>query len=126
LAVELAAARHMRETYRSDSLTLDPFFARPVDAPGHPNAGRRDSARTAALASELGAHVASDRTRPGVYLLLSAPAVRGDTAEVTVTAAWWELAGSRHGRSGYETRALVLARQNGAWRVVRERQLGIT
>lgn len=126
LAVELAAARHMRETYRSDTLTLDPSFARPVDAPGHPNAGRRDSVRTAALARALGARVASDRTRPGVYLLLSAPDVRADTAAVTVTAVWSELAGSPHGRSGYETRALVLARQNRAWRVIRERQLGIT
>ncbi|MEJ7809993.1 MAG: hypothetical protein WKG32_06180 [Gemmatimonadaceae bacterium] len=122
LVTELAAARHMRETYPGQPLALDPAFQRPVDAPGWPSAGRRDSARTAALARELGARITSDRAGGGIYLLLSEPVVRGDTAAVTVTAAW---SGDPR-RSGYETRALTLVRERGAWRVVGYSQLGIS
>lgn len=122
LAVEIAAARHMREEYPGTPLTLDAAFQRPDAAPGSASAGLRDSSRTAALAAAIGARVVSGPSREGVHLVLSAPVVRGDTAALTITATW--PAGSR-GR-GYETRQLTLARANGAWRVIRARQLGIS
>ena len=122
LALELAAARHMRARYPGDPLALDPAFQEPDHAPGWPTAGQRDSARTAALARALDARVTSDRAGGGVYLLLSEPVIRGDTATITITVAW---SGAGR-RGGYETQALTLVRERGAWRVVRSVQLGIT
>lgn len=120
LAVEIAAARHMHAQHPRTPLTLDAALQRPDATPGTASAGLRDSARTVALAGAIGARVVNGPTGEGVYLVLSDPVVHGDTATVTITASW--PAGSR-GR-GYETRQLCLARVDGAWRVVRTRQLG--
>jgi len=126
LAVELAAAQHMLVRRASGGITLDSLFARSVDAPGQPNAGRRSSARTLALARDLSARISSDRAQPGVYLLLSEPVVRGNAAEITITAVWSSGERGGGGPAGYETRALVLTREHGVWRVVRHVQLGIS
>lgn len=130
LAVEVAAARHMlarssSHGFRLRDVTLNPAYADSISAPGGPRRARRDSVRTAELAAAIGARVAVARDSSGVHVLLSEPMVRGDTAAVTVTISW---PNSRRGRGivGYETVALTLAREHGAWHVVRERQLGIT
>jgi hypothetical protein len=123
--IELAAARSMLASYPSDAVTLDPRLAVAESAPGVPSTERRDGAQTATLARELGARVATDRTGAGTYLILSAPVVRGDSAELTITAAWSRRDGGVVS-GGYETRGLVLARTQGSWRVVRFQQLGIS
>ena len=116
----------MLASYPSDVVTLDPRLAVRESAPGVPNAGRRDSTHTAALARELNARVSTELARPGVHLLLSAPLIRADTAELSITAAWSGSGGRARGQGGYETRGLVLVRTQGIWRVARFRQLGIS
>lgn len=130
LAVEVAATRHMlaRSTghgFRLRDVTVNPAFADSISAPGVPGRALRDSARTAALAAALGARVAVARDSLGVHVLLSRPVVRRDTADVTVTITWPNV-GRGRAHTGYETVALTLARERGAWRVVRARQLGIS
>ena len=131
LAVEVAAARHMLARspghgFRLRDVTLDPAFADSISAPGSPGRARRDSARTAALAAAVDARAAAARDSSSVHVLLSEPIVRGDTAAITATIRWPEGSRSRRGLFGYETVALTLALERGAWRVVRERQLGIS
>ena len=130
LTVEVAAARHLLKPYADLEIEIQPAFTDAFSSPGSPGPTLRDSARTIAIASALGARVAErprDRSRADktAEVLLSEPHVRGDTATITGTIGWYRDATPRSG-SGYETSALTLARENDHWRVVRVEVLGQT
>ena len=130
LTVEVAAARHLLERYADLEIEIQPAFTDAVSSPGSPGPTLRDSARTVAIASALGARVAErsrgrSRAHKTAEVLLSEPHVRGDTATITGTI-WWHRDARPRSGSGYETSALTLLCENDRWRVVRVEVLGQT
>jgi hypothetical protein len=112
---------------------LDPMLVMLDEAPGHTDMKSRDNGRNAALAGALRARVARRqdvidcqagqcRLRDAdVVLVLSEPQASDNNARVTVTV----LRNSTR-RVYYVTMNIHLHRLNGAWKVLRIEQLGIS
>jgi hypothetical protein len=122
--VELAAAQHMLDRSRIDSVRLDPAFARPGTAPGERTSVLRPHARTEQLLETLKALRSESPTSGAVFLSMSNPRIAGDTATISVTVT--HPAGPDRAMLMYETLALTLRARRGVWNVVHEVQLGIS
>ncbi len=123
-AAEIVAARYVLEHHVSVAIYIDSAFARAEDAPGGATSAFRGIARMRRLVTAFGADATSSDPGNGVYLVLSDPVLRGDSADVTITV--WYPTGSSKLRRGYETLALTLVHDTRGWTVRRKVQLGIS
>jgi hypothetical protein len=131
--VELAAVEYIRDKLPKGAVKFDPVhIPAGLAHPDPPAAGMRGSEGNALLAARLGADIAphsevivcSDTTRScqmkgaASYVRMSIAEITGTQAKITVTI----ITGPRW----YETLELALAREGNQWKVLKERQLGIS
>ncbi|MDQ6830759.1 MAG: hypothetical protein M3081_18005 [Gemmatimonadota bacterium] len=121
-AAEVAAARYILEHHVSATTWIDSAFARAEDAPGRPVAGYRGVTRMRRLVAALGADATTRDPGSGVYLLLTDPAMRGDSSDVTVTV-WYSTGADKRSRA-FETIALMLVHDTRGWTIRRMAKIG--
>jgi len=140
LSVETAAAVAMLKfKYSVGSIALDPMFARPSESPSVSTLRERPQARSDAIARAIQATVRREAdVRPAcpagsracrlsgvsALLTLSEPSISVDSA--TILGQIVQNSPSDRQPTDFETVVLTLRRSGGQWRVVSERQLGVS